>query len=159
MDSFGSQALLNAALTGDNKGNRESSDPEVEYRVKKVTEKFSECMQIIANEPSLALFRIQEHIRKSLPKLAECKMELGQMQQLVQGAYYDVDYAIRAVGEIHNSSESFSSMENLLKESIQRKKRLNTLSQESKAAKSRDAAMATSHKDDTGDTESAGSNT
>ena len=44
------------------------------FHVSIVTEKFSECMQIIANEPSLALFRIQEHIRKSLPKLAECKV-------------------------------------------------------------------------------------
>ena len=39
-----------------------------------VTEKFSECLHIVANEPSLALFRLQEHVRKSLPKLAQSKV-------------------------------------------------------------------------------------
>jgi hypothetical protein len=42
-----------------------------------VTEKLSESMNIIANEPSLAFFRIQEHVRKCLPQLAETKVNLG----------------------------------------------------------------------------------
>lgn len=39
-----------------------------------VTEKFSESLHIVANEPSLAFFRIQEHVRKSLPTLVEKKV-------------------------------------------------------------------------------------
>ncbi|XP_038071327.1 BLOC-1-related complex subunit 8-like isoform X1 [Patiria miniata] len=155
MDSFGSQALLHASINRSS----DSGDPEVEYRVKKVTEKFSECMHIVANEPSLAMFRIQEHIRKSLPKLAECKMELGQTQQLVQGAYYDVDYAIRAVSDIQNSTQSFASIENMLKDSITCKRQLNAKAQAAKAVKaSRDSPL-TLIKDETGETASTGSNT
>jgi len=39
-----------------------------------VTDKISESMNIIANEPSLAFFRVQEHVRKSLPQLVETKV-------------------------------------------------------------------------------------
>lgn len=39
-----------------------------------VTDKISENMNVIANEPSLAFFRIQEHVRKSLPQLVETKV-------------------------------------------------------------------------------------
>ena len=41
-----------------------------------VAEKISESMNIVANEPSLAFFRIQEHVRKSLPQLVEQKVQL-----------------------------------------------------------------------------------
>lgn len=39
-----------------------------------VTEKVSENLNVIANEPSLAFFRVQEHVRKSLPQLVETKV-------------------------------------------------------------------------------------
>lgn len=41
-----------------------------------VAERLSESMNIVANEPSLAFFRIQEHVRKSLPQLVEQKVYL-----------------------------------------------------------------------------------
>jgi len=34
----------------------------------------SENIQIVANEPSLAFFRIQEHVRKTLPLLVDKKV-------------------------------------------------------------------------------------
>lgn len=37
-------------------------------------DKFSETVNIIANEPSLAFFRIQEHVRKTLPQLVDQKV-------------------------------------------------------------------------------------
>jgi len=39
-----------------------------------VSEKLSENIQIVANEPSLAFFRIQEHVRKTLPPLVDKKV-------------------------------------------------------------------------------------
>jgi len=39
-----------------------------------VTDKISESLNVIANEPSLAFFRIQEHVRKCLPQLVETKV-------------------------------------------------------------------------------------
>ena len=40
------------------------------------SDKFSENLQIVANEPSLAFFRIQEHVRKTLPQLSERKVHI-----------------------------------------------------------------------------------
>jgi hypothetical protein len=41
-----------------------------------VTEKFSENLHIVANEPSLAFYRIQEHVRKSMPQLVEQRVSI-----------------------------------------------------------------------------------
>ena len=39
-----------------------------------VTDKFTESMYVLANEPSVALYRLQEHVRRSLPELAQHKV-------------------------------------------------------------------------------------
>lgn len=39
-----------------------------------MSEKLSENIHIVANEPSLAFFRIQEHVRKTLPPLVDKKV-------------------------------------------------------------------------------------
>jgi len=41
-----------------------------------VSEKLSENVQIVANEPSLAFFRIQEHVHKTMPPLVDKKVFL-----------------------------------------------------------------------------------
>lgn len=52
-------------------------------------------MHIVANEPSLALYRIQEHVRKVLPNIVDRKIEVLQLQHDLQGHCYDIEYAIR----------------------------------------------------------------
>lgn len=42
-----------------------------------VTDKFTESMYVLANEPSVALYRLQEHVRRSLPELAQHKVSLS----------------------------------------------------------------------------------
>lgn len=39
-----------------------------------VTDKFTENMYVLANEPSVALYRLQEHVRRSLPELVQHKV-------------------------------------------------------------------------------------
>lgn len=39
-----------------------------------VTDKFTESMYVLANEPSIALYRLQEHVRRSLPELVQHKV-------------------------------------------------------------------------------------
>lgn len=58
------------------------------------TEKISENMHIVANEPSLAFYRIQEHVRKVLPHIVDRKAEVQQLQQDLQGHCYDMEYAV-----------------------------------------------------------------
>lgn len=50
--------------------------PNHAYCVLSVSDKFSENINTVANEPSLAFFRIQEHVRKTLPQLVEQKVRL-----------------------------------------------------------------------------------
>lgn len=92
-----------------------TSDPDLNFKVKKsmlnhylryfifsnsnnhivlATEKISENMHIVANEPSLALYRIQEHVRKVLPMIVDRKAEVLQLQQELQGHCYDMEYAV-----------------------------------------------------------------
>ncbi|CAH1254369.1 BORCS8 [Branchiostoma lanceolatum] len=100
-------------------------DPETEYKTKKVTERFSENLHIIANEPSLALFRLQEHVHKSLPQLAEQKHDLQSIENQVKGAVYDTQYAISAVEAVQRSSQPLSNISDLLREASFYKERLN----------------------------------
>ena len=52
-------------------------------------------MHILVNDPSLALYRMQEHIRKSLPPTVERRAEVLQLHQQLQGHCYDAEYAIK----------------------------------------------------------------
>uniref|UniRef100_A0A8C3UD92 BLOC-1 related complex subunit 8 n=1 Tax=Catharus ustulatus TaxID=91951 RepID=A0A8C3UD92_CATUS len=70
-------------------------EPEMQLKVKKVTDKFTESLYVLANEPSVALFRLQEHVRRSLPELAQHKSDMQSWEEQSQGAIYTVEYACR----------------------------------------------------------------
>eukprot|EP00117_Sycon_ciliatum_P036499 scpid105337/ scgid3127/ Protein MEF2BNB homolog len=72
-------------------------DPEFQHRVVKVTDRFSESLVLLGNEPSLGLYRLQEHVRRSMPVLVDKKRELEQINQQVQGVCFDTEYAGRCV--------------------------------------------------------------
>ncbi|XP_035997269.1 BLOC-1-related complex subunit 8 isoform X1 [Fundulus heteroclitus] len=48
-------------------------DQEMQLKVRRVSDKFTESMYVLANEPSVALYRLQEHVRRSLPELVQHK--------------------------------------------------------------------------------------
>lgn len=93
-------------------------DPELDHKTHKVSDKFSENMNVIANEPSLAFFRIQEHVRKTLPQLVEQKHEVEDIQQQVQGSCFDTEYAGNAVKMMQKSSVHFQNIQELLKNAM-----------------------------------------
>lgn len=61
------------------------------------TERVSENMHIVANEPSLAFYRLQEHVRKALPPMVERRVDVTKLHNELQGRCYDVEYAVRQV--------------------------------------------------------------
>lgn len=61
------------------------------------TERISENMHIVANEPSLAFYRLQEHVRKALTPMVDRRVEVTKLQYELQGRCYDVEYAVRYV--------------------------------------------------------------
>jgi hypothetical protein len=101
-----------------------NADPDLEQRVKKVSEKVSENIHIVANEPSLALFRLQEHVRKSLPVLIERKIDANKLHQELQGKYYDAEYAVQAIKSMYGSCSHFQNIQDLLKNAIFLKQQL-----------------------------------
>ncbi|XP_049537837.1 BLOC-1-related complex subunit 8 homolog [Anopheles darlingi] len=99
-------------------------DPELQAKVKKTTEKISENMHIVANEPSLAFYRIQEHVRKVIPLIVDRRAEVVQLQQDLQGKCYDMEYAIGAVKNIEAADGSLKNIQELLKNAIFLKQQL-----------------------------------
>lgn len=59
------------------------------------TERISENMHIVANEPSLAFYRLQEHVRKALNPMVERRMSVEKLHSELQGRCYDIEYAVR----------------------------------------------------------------
>ncbi|KAG8192896.1 hypothetical protein JTE90_025605 [Oedothorax gibbosus] len=121
MDSFQiplSQTAGSTAVT---------SDPELDNKVKKASEKISENLHIFANEPSLACYRLQEHIHKSLPQLVVKRIEVNQMHHELQGKCYDLEYSINAVKSMQKSHETFQNIHRLILTAISAKKNLNAI--------------------------------
>ncbi|KAG2463961.1 BORC8 protein, partial [Polypterus senegalus] len=91
-----------------------------------VTDKFTESMYVLANEPSVALYRLQEHVRRSLPELVQHKTDMQGWEEQSQGAIYTVEYACSAVKSMTNSTLYFKSIEGLLRETIGIKDQMNS---------------------------------
>ncbi|XP_010869877.1 BLOC-1-related complex subunit 8 isoform X1 [Esox lucius] len=101
-------------------------DQEMQLKVKRVTDKFTESMYLLANEPSVALYRLQEHVRRSLPELVQHKTDMQSWEEQSQGAIYTVEYACSAVKSMTNSSLYFKSIDGLLRQAITMKEQIST---------------------------------
>ncbi|XP_039622631.1 BLOC-1-related complex subunit 8 isoform X2 [Polypterus senegalus] len=101
-------------------------EQEMQLKVKRVTDKFTESMYVLANEPSVALYRLQEHVRRSLPELVQHKTDMQGWEEQSQGAIYTVEYACSAVKSMTNSTLYFKSIEGLLRETIGIKDQMNS---------------------------------
>ncbi|XP_046404307.1 BLOC-1-related complex subunit 8 homolog isoform X2 [Ischnura elegans] len=99
-------------------------DPELEVKVKKATERISENMHIVANEPSLAFYRLQEHVRKALPPMVDKRVEVKRLHQDLQGRCYDMEYAVGAVKSMEGAEQHFLNIQDLIKNAVFHKQQL-----------------------------------
>ncbi|XP_059196782.1 BLOC-1-related complex subunit 8 isoform X2 [Centropristis striata] len=99
-------------------------DQEMQLKVRRVTDKFTESMYVLANEPSVALYRLQEHVRRSLPELVQHKTDMQSWEEQSQGAIYSVEYACSAVKSMTNSSLYFKNIDGLLRQAISMKEQI-----------------------------------
>jgi len=91
---------------------------ECETKCRKAIGRLSENLYIMGNEPSQALYCIQEHVRKEVPNMIKQKNEFSTQHRHLQGTCYDCDYAIGAVKSIEKSQERFVSVQNHLKNAL-----------------------------------------
>jgi len=75
-------------------------------------------LHIIANEPSLALYRISEHVRKALPPTVESRCEVKRLNSVLTGALYDAEYGLSNVQTMESVLPVFANIEKLLRKSI-----------------------------------------
>ncbi|XP_043985030.1 BLOC-1-related complex subunit 8 isoform X2 [Gambusia affinis] len=99
-------------------------DQEMQLKVRRVSDKFTESMYVLANEPSVALYRLQEHVRRSLPELVQHKTDMQSWEEQSQGAIYTVEYACSAVKSMTNSSVYFKNIDTLLRQAITMKEQI-----------------------------------
>ncbi|KAL7634327.1 UNVERIFIED_CONTAM: hypothetical protein RMT77_014704 [Armadillidium vulgare] len=93
-------------------------DSDLELKVKKSLERISENIHISANEPSLAVYRLQEHVRRALPPTVARRQHVLQLHSQLQGACYDVEYALSAVHGMKEAESKLVSIQDMLKDAI-----------------------------------------
>jgi len=93
-------------------------DPDLEAKSRRSTERICENLHIIANEPSLALYRISEHVRKALPPTVESRCEVKRLHSVLTGALYDAEYGLSNVQTMESVLPVFANIEKLLRKSI-----------------------------------------
>lgn len=94
------------------------TDSELENKVKKTSERICENLHIIANEPSLAFYRIAEHVRKALPPTVESRAEVKRLNQQLTGAFYDAEYGLETVKGMDRAAPYLNNVQELLKNAI-----------------------------------------
>jgi len=70
-------------------------DHDLENKVRRACERISENVHICANEPSLAFFRLSEHVRKALPPTVENRQQVQHIQRQLGSAYEDAELALQ----------------------------------------------------------------
>jgi len=93
-------------------------DTELQTKVKRASERICENLHIVANEPSLAFYRISEHVRKALPPTVESRADVKRLNQQLQGAYFDGEYGLETVLAMDRASPHLNNIQELLKNAI-----------------------------------------
>ena len=70
-------------------------DHDLEVKVRRACERISENVHICANEPSLAFFRLSEHVRKALPPTVDSRQQVQHIQRQLGAAYENADLALQ----------------------------------------------------------------
>ncbi|CAH8598739.1 unnamed protein product [Heterobilharzia americana] len=103
-------------------GKKDQSSTEInvmnESACQKVTECTSDMLVSLANQPSLAYFHIQEHIRKSTPEILRCQSKVEQLNTQIRGCCYDLDCGLDAIQGMTKATTHFSRINELLKSSL-----------------------------------------
>uniref|UniRef100_A0AC35THU1 Mitochondrial 28s ribosomal protein s27 n=1 Tax=Rhabditophanes sp. KR3021 TaxID=114890 RepID=A0AC35THU1_9BILA len=86
--------------------------------IKLVSEKISGSLHLLNHDPSLALYRLQEHIHKTMPRIVERKQKMNKVSEQLVGACCDIDNSTQAVNSIIQTNHCLHTMKDTLKDCI-----------------------------------------
>ncbi|CAF0900006.1 unnamed protein product [Rotaria sp. Silwood1] len=78
----------------------------------------NETIQYNANEPSLAFYRLQEHVQKALPIMIQKRYELKNLQEQINGLIFDIEYSVDAVKNLAKSNEHMNNIVTNLEKAV-----------------------------------------
>ena len=73
---------------------------ELSTRMYRITSAFNDALYSATNEPSLGMYRIQEHVSVTVPRLVEQQQYLRENCQRVEGASYDIEYDTKTLKDM-----------------------------------------------------------
>lgn len=101
-------------------------ETDLSTRVARICSGMNEVVTIAANEPSLGLFRLQEHVINTVPKQVSERIEIDEISQRLNGINFDMDYdteAVKAMAEVTH----FGNIASDLQKAIELKQKLNRI--------------------------------
>mmetsp|Transcript_28225 Transcript_28225/g.39867 ORF Transcript_28225/g.39867 Transcript_28225/m.39867 type:complete len:215 (-) Transcript_28225:2316-2960(-) len=98
---------------------------ETAEKLAKANKSSTEFLYLLANEPSIGLYHVQEHVRKSVNKFSETKAEMKKNSEAITEALVDVDYALLTVKSLVGL-KTFSNIQTMLLKSHQIAEKLAT---------------------------------
>ncbi|CAD5228642.1 unnamed protein product [Bursaphelenchus okinawaensis] len=98
---------------------------DVNYRGKMLAEKISESIHVADHDPSMALYRLQEHIHKVSPALVNVKYSNYRANAAIQNSCCDLDLCKETLEQMNKASGTFDRVHDLLKNAMFYKQQLN----------------------------------
>jgi len=99
-------------------------DPETDFKVRRIIAQVNETAHIAVNEPSMGLFRIQEHVHRTLPQLVQRKTELKENLQKINDTLYDLNLSVDVIDSM-SYIPHFTRIQEAMKTAIETKRKLN----------------------------------
>ncbi|KAI1286070.1 hypothetical protein HDE_11254 [Halotydeus destructor] len=94
------------------------TDAELNKKSKKCCERLTENLYIIGNEPTLACYRIQEHVHKSAPVMLDKGREMRKVSKVLKSTCDGLDYSIKAITAMKGSRTHLQNISELLTNSL-----------------------------------------
>ena len=100
------------------------NEGDVQTSIRKIVNSINATIYSLANEPSLGMYRIQEHILVAVPRVVGQKQALEIVIKQVEGACFDIEYDTRAVCDMKKSIKTFDSVKDNLRRAIETKEKM-----------------------------------
>ena len=101
-----------------------NTNAELVKKIRRCSEKMTESLYMLANEPVLGCFRIYEHLAKSGVQMATKANQMRQLKNELNGGLFDVEYSIESVRKMSASDSRFREGHESLKNALFYKQQL-----------------------------------